>query len=65
MNNVAALEILVGCGYVRAGCLVGVGAAARGMVSGAMLKAVGLNGGMGLLRDVREVVVQGREFLGF
>jgi hypothetical protein len=45
VNNVAALEILMGCGYVRAGCLVGVGAAARMLVAGFVLRFVGLGDG--------------------
>ncbi|KAH3915714.1 hypothetical protein HBH56_078580 [Parastagonospora nodorum] len=45
VNNIAALEILMDCGYVRAGVLVGVGAAVRGVVSWGMLKAVGLGTG--------------------
>ncbi|KAF1980138.1 Arv1-like protein [Bimuria novae-zelandiae CBS 107.79] len=44
VNNVAALEILVGCGYGRAGAVVGVGAVMRAGVQGAMLTAVGLEG---------------------
>lgn len=45
VNNVAALEILMDCGYVRAGVMVGVGAAVRGVVSWGMLRAVGLGTG--------------------
>lgn len=45
VNNVAALEILMDCGYVRAGVLVGVGAAVRGVVTWGMLRAVGLGTG--------------------
>jgi len=45
VNNVAALEILMGCGYVRAGFLVGVGGAARMVVAGSVLRFVGLGGG--------------------
>ncbi|KAF2805506.1 uncharacterized protein BDZ99DRAFT_450101 [Mytilinidion resinicola] len=44
VNNVAALEILMDCGYVRAAVLVGVGAGCRGLVAGGVLKAVGLGG---------------------
>ncbi len=44
VNNVAALEILMDCGYVRAGVLVGVGAAVRAAVGWAVLGAVGLDG---------------------
>jgi hypothetical protein len=45
VNNVAALEILMGCGYVRAGWLVGVGAVARMLVAGGVLESVGLGSG--------------------
>lgn len=45
VNNVAALEILMDCGYVRAGVLVGVGAAVRSVVAWGMLKGVGLGTG--------------------
>lgn len=57
VNNVAALEILVGCGYVRAGMLVGVGALVRGVVQSAMLGSVGLgtewDGGLEVLGQVK------------
>lgn len=45
VNNVAALEILMDCGYVRAGVLVGVGAAVRSAVAWGMMKGVGLGTG--------------------
>ncbi|KAF2455194.1 Arv1 protein [Lineolata rhizophorae] len=45
VNNVAALEILLDCGYARAGLLVGVGAAVRAVVGGVVLGAVGLSDG--------------------
>ncbi|OAG04000.1 Arv1-like protein, partial [Paraphaeosphaeria sporulosa] len=45
VNNVAAVEILVGCGWLRAGMLVGIGAACREVVSRAVLGAVGLSEG--------------------
>ncbi|KAF2637613.1 hypothetical protein P280DRAFT_433512 [Massarina eburnea CBS 473.64] len=45
VNNVAALEILMDCGYVRAGVLVGVGAAMRTLVSGSILRSAGLGDG--------------------
>ncbi|KAF1828522.1 Arv1-domain-containing protein [Decorospora gaudefroyi] len=45
VNNVAALEILMDCGYVRAGTLVGVAAACRGMLGWALLRAAGLGTG--------------------
>lgn len=45
VNNVAALEILMDCGYIRAGVLVGVGAAVRSVVAWGMLRGVGLGTG--------------------
>ncbi|KAF1913126.1 Arv1-like family-domain-containing protein [Ampelomyces quisqualis] len=45
VNNVAALEILMDCGYVRAGVLVGVGAGVRSVVSWGMLRMGGLETG--------------------
>ncbi|KAK4544017.1 hypothetical protein LTR36_004515 [Oleoguttula mirabilis] len=45
INNVAALEILLRCGYVRAALLCGVGAVARAGVGWAILHAVGIGGG--------------------
>jgi hypothetical protein len=45
VNNVAALEILMDCGYVRAGVLVAVGAAVRSAVAWAMLWGAGLQTG--------------------
>lgn len=47
MNNVAALEILMDCGYVRAGVLVGMGAGLRSLVANGVLRAVGLGTGWG------------------
>ena len=44
VNNVAALEILLDCGYVRATGLVTVGAAARAAVGYFVLGLVGLDG---------------------
>jgi len=41
-NNIAALEILMDCGFVRAGFLVAVGAACRSAVSWLLLGMVGL-----------------------
>ncbi|KAF2623716.1 Arv1-like protein, partial [Macroventuria anomochaeta] len=38
VNNVAALEILMDCGYLRAGMLVGVGAGARWVVAGSVVR---------------------------
>ncbi|KAH9869043.1 hypothetical protein J1614_008120 [Plenodomus biglobosus] len=45
VNNVAALEILMDCGYVRAGVLVAVGAGCRTLVGWAVLRAAGLGTG--------------------
>lgn len=45
VNNIAALEILMDCGYVRAGVLVGVGAGLRSLVAWGMVKGVGLGTG--------------------
>ncbi|KAK8188419.1 Arv1-like family-domain-containing protein [Phyllosticta capitalensis] len=41
VNNIAALEILMDCGYLRAGLLVGVAAAVRAVVGSAVLGSVG------------------------
>lgn len=62
VNNIVALEIVMGCGYVRAAVLVGVGAAGRGLVGWAVLRAVGLGTGWegflgeGVVHGVREWV---------
>ncbi|KAH7064058.1 Arv1-like family-domain-containing protein [Paraphoma chrysanthemicola] len=45
VNNIAALEILMDCGYVRAGVLVAVGAGARSLVAWGMVRGVGLGTG--------------------
>ncbi|KAH8729028.1 ARV1-like protein [Phaeosphaeriaceae sp. PMI808] len=45
VNNMAALEILMDCGYGRAGVLVGVGAGVRSLVEWGMLWGVGLGTG--------------------
>ena len=45
VNNVAALEILMDCGYIRAGVLVGVGAGARWLVAGSVVREAGLGTG--------------------
>lgn len=44
-NNVAALEILMDCGYLRAGVLVGVGAGLRWVVAGSVVREAGLGNG--------------------
>ena len=64
VNNVAAVEILVGCGYLRAGAMVGVGAVVRGCVQGTMLRAVGLEDEGGLLGGFGGLVEKGRSLLG-
>ncbi|KAK5111646.1 hypothetical protein LTR62_004751 [Meristemomyces frigidus] len=46
INNVAALEILLDCGYVKAALLCAVGAICRAGVGWAVLKAVGIGGGV-------------------
>lgn len=49
VNNVAALEILIGCGYLRAAALVCVGTACRVVIGWVVLRAVGLSGvGLGV-----------------
>jgi hypothetical protein len=60
VNNVAALEILMDCGYVRAGVLVGVGAAVRSAVAWAMLWGAGLGTGWEGYDAVQSV----REWIG-
>lgn len=45
VNNIAALEILMDCGYIKAGILVGVGAGIRTLVGWAILRAAGLGTG--------------------
>ncbi|KAF2264077.1 Arv1-domain-containing protein [Lojkania enalia] len=47
VNNIAALEILMDCGYLRAGVLVGVGAGLRTAIANFVLKGVGLGTGWG------------------
>ncbi|KAF2113444.1 Arv1-like family-domain-containing protein [Lophiotrema nucula] len=47
VNNVAALEILMNCGYLRAGVLVGLGAGLRSVVANFVLRGVGLGTGWG------------------
>ncbi|GAB7328021.1 hypothetical protein MBLNU13_g00074t1 [Cladosporium sp. NU13] len=46
INNVAALEILLDCGYVRAALLAAVGAVCRAGVGWCILRAVGVGGGV-------------------
>ncbi|KAF2789037.1 Arv1-domain-containing protein [Melanomma pulvis-pyrius CBS 109.77] len=47
VNNVAALEILMDCGYLRAGVLVGIGAGLRSVVANFVLRGAGLGTGWG------------------
>ena len=44
VNNIAALEFLMDCGYLRAALLVGVGAVCRSFISRLVLGVVGLGG---------------------
>ncbi|GAM84929.1 hypothetical protein ANO11243_029320 [Dothideomycetidae sp. 11243] len=46
VNNVAALEILLDCGFPTAICLAAVGAVCRGLVGWGVLRAVGVEGGV-------------------
>ncbi|EGP88098.1 unnamed protein product [Zymoseptoria tritici ST99CH_1A5] len=45
INNVAALEILLDCGYVRAAALAAVGAVFRAGIGWGILRVVGIHGG--------------------
>lgn len=45
VNNIAALEILLDCGYVRAAVLAAAGALCRATMGWALLRSVGLAGG--------------------
>jgi len=45
VNNIAALEILMDCGYVRASLLAGIGAGMRTVVGWGVLRAAGLGTG--------------------
>ena len=42
LNNIVAVEILSGCGWVRAGGAVGIGAVVRGIVEGGLLGWAGV-----------------------
>lgn len=42
VNNIAAIEILMDCGFMRAGLLVFIGAICRALVGWAVLSVVGL-----------------------
>ncbi|KAF2763085.1 hypothetical protein EJ05DRAFT_481929 [Pseudovirgaria hyperparasitica] len=54
VNNVAALQILMDCGYVQAMILVAIGAVLRGLVAWCILGIAGLTGtdGMGVLDGI-------------
>lgn len=55
INNVAALEILLDCGYARSAVLVGIGAMVRGVVGWWVLREAGIGGqGYGAVRGVLE-----------
>jgi hypothetical protein len=61
-NNVAAVEILMDCGFIRAGILVLLGAACRALVGYFILSVVGLEqrswglDGVGVFAESAEVV---------
>jgi hypothetical protein len=55
VNNIAALEILLDCGVLRAAGVVGGAGIGRGCVSRALLGAVGL-GGLGGQFGVEEAI---------
>ncbi|KAF1819677.1 ARV1-like protein [Dissoconium aciculare CBS 342.82] len=46
INNIAALEILLDCGYIKSTLLCGVGAIFRASVGWGILRAVGVDGGV-------------------
>lgn len=54
VNNIAALEILMDCGYVQAAMLVAIGALCRGLVAWCVLGMVGLgnSSGVGVLEGL-------------
>ncbi|TKA79071.1 hypothetical protein B0A55_02509 [Friedmanniomyces simplex] len=56
VNNIAALEILLGCGYARAAGLCGVGAICRAGVGWGVLSAVGIDGGSGVVAVTKGVI---------
>jgi lipid intermediate transporter len=69
INNVAALEILLDCGYIIAGLLCAVGAVCRAGVGWGILRAVGIGGGVaaaGVVEtgDLIEVWRQAMESIG-
>ncbi|QDS69255.1 hypothetical protein FKW77_002043 [Venturia effusa] len=64
LNNIAAIEILMDCGYLRAGLLVLIGAMCRAAVGWVVLSVVGLQerswglDGVGLLVESAQVAVR-------
>ncbi|KAF2733313.1 Arv1-domain-containing protein [Polyplosphaeria fusca] len=71
VNNVAALEILMDCGYLRAAVLVGAGAGLRSVVAHFVLRGVGLGTrwgdgteGFGDVENLMGVVDWGRRVWG-
>ncbi|KAM0712108.1 hypothetical protein Q7P37_011202 [Cladosporium fusiforme] len=66
INNVAALEILLDCGYVRAALLAAVGAVFRAGVGWCILRAVGVGGGVAAAGVVEtgDVIELWRRFVG-
>lgn len=60
VNNVAALQILLDCGYVSATLLAGVGALARAATGWALLRAVGLGG-----KSAAMGVIETGDLIGF
>ena len=64
VNNIAELEILMGCGYVRAAIMVAVGAGLRGAIATVILKCVGLGTGLGAVEGVMDLVRELRGIIG-
>lgn len=64
LNNIAAIEILMDCGYLRAGLLVFIGAVWRALVGWVVLSVVGLQerswglDGVGLFVESAQVAVR-------
>jgi hypothetical protein len=62
VNNVAAVEILMDCGFLRAGILVFLGAVCRAVVGWCILGVIGLQerswglDGVGVLAESAEVI---------
>jgi len=62
VNNIAALEILLDCGVLRAAMVIGLGGVGRWCVGRAMLGMVGL--GEGVVGESGSVVVSLKAFVG-